>query len=129
MVASVKTTKSVMIVEDDMVLREAYYIILKNAGYVTTIASNGQEAIDCLREKVPDIMLLDIYMPVLSGDSMLKIIDKSRYPEMKIIAFSNLSDNSRKQQVLNDGADMFILKSDIGPPDLLEIINNCFESQ
>ena len=113
----------VLIVEDEAVLRDAYELILKTAGYETQTARNGKEGLEQLAATKPHVMLLDIYMPVMNGREVLKTLNRADHPELKIIVCSNMSDNALRQEVLDNGADIFILKSGLGPAELIELIN------
>lgn len=115
--------RTVLIVEDEAVLRDAYELILKSAGFVTHTARNGQEGLELLKTLNPDVMLLDIYMPVMNGREVLKALDRSNFPHLKIVVCSNMSDNALRQEVLDNGADIFTLKSGIGPTELIQLVN------
>ncbi|HEX2571017.1 MAG TPA: response regulator transcription factor [Polyangia bacterium] len=56
-----------LLVEDDRDLRELMSILLEEAGYAVTTASNGQEALTALGQGLPDLILLDLKMPVMNG--------------------------------------------------------------
>jgi CheY-like chemotaxis protein len=60
--------KSILIVEDDALTREALTVMLEEDGYRVRSAANGRDALDCLREgRPPDLILLDLMMPVMNG--------------------------------------------------------------
>jgi CheY-like chemotaxis protein len=60
--------KSVLVVEDDAITREALSLILEEEGYTVVGAANGREAIDCLHTaRRPDVIVLDLMMPVMNG--------------------------------------------------------------
>ena len=59
--------KSILVVEDDVTTRHALTRILARQGYSVTGAANGREAIDRLRAVAPDLILLDLMMPVMDG--------------------------------------------------------------
>jgi CheY-like chemotaxis protein len=67
--------KSILLVEDDSAIREALFLVLENEGYVVSIATNGREALDWLRDAVrlPDLILLDLMMPEMDGIEFRKI--------------------------------------------------------
>ncbi len=113
--------KIVLIVEDEQVLRDVYELILSNKGFKVFTAINGIEALKQLNKYKPDIMLLDIFMPTMDGREVLRNLDKDEYPNTKIVVCSNLSDNSIIQEVLNNGADKFVLKANLGPSDLIRL--------
>lgn len=114
-----KTTASILIVEDEAFLRDAYKLILETAGHQVHTASNGLEGLKKLSETQPDIILLDVFMPVLDGREFLKNFDRGQHPDIRIIVCSNMSDSKVQDEVLSLGADDFVLKSDMGPADLL----------
>jgi CheY-like chemotaxis protein len=63
-----QTGKKVLLVEDDFVLAETLSLILSADGYMVAVASNGQEALQRLRDhERPDLILLDLMLPVLTG--------------------------------------------------------------
>ncbi|MDB5177200.1 MAG: sigma-54-dependent Fis family transcriptional regulator [Candidatus Saccharibacteria bacterium] len=117
-------TISVLVVEDEAILLEAYELILGTAGYTVFTARNGIEALEQLKKVTPDVMLLDIFMPEMDGREVLRNLDKADYPEMKIIVCSNLSDSNASQEVLRNGADDFVLKSSLGPMELIQLIKD-----
>ena len=114
---------SVLIVEDEKVLRDAYELIITSLGCRVYTASNGIEGLKQLKKHTPDIMLLDIFMPVMDGQEVLRNLNKSDFPNIKIVVFSNMSDGKVIQEVLDNGADKFVLKSSLGPNDLKSLIN------
>ena len=117
-------TKSVLIVEDEKVLRDVYELIITSLGYTVYTASNGIEGLKQLKKHKPDIMLLDIFMPVMDGQEVLRNLNKDDFPNVKIVVCSNMSDSKIIQEVLDNGADKFVLKSSLGPNDLKSLISD-----
>lgn len=118
-----KKTISVLIVEDETVLQDVYKLVLSTAGYKVHTAGNGAEGLSLLKKTKPDLILLDIFMPVLDGKEFLKNFNKDDFPDTKIIVYSNLHDPETKKEVFQLGADDFVLKSDIGPADLISLVS------
>ncbi len=58
---------TVLVIEDDSALRALVVLLLERGGYSTTTASNGREGLDRVDEAMPDLILLDMRMPVMSG--------------------------------------------------------------
>jgi CheY-like chemotaxis protein len=114
---------SIIIVEDEEVLRDAYELILDSAGYKVYAVGNGKEALELLKKVSPDVMLLDMFMPVMNGREVLRKPKRSDHPQMKIIVCSNMSDNALREEVLKNGADLFVLKSSVGPKELTQLID------
>lgn len=59
--------KNILVVEDDNSIRELLVEFLESEGYAVDSAHNGQEGINLLREKTPDLILVDLMMPVMDG--------------------------------------------------------------
>lgn len=117
-------TTSVLIVEDEKALRDVYELIITSLGCRVYTASNGIEGLEQLKKHKPDIMLLDIYMPVMDGQEVLRNLNKTDFPNVKIVVCSNMSDSKVIQEVLDNGADKFVLKSSIGPTELKSLIHD-----
>ncbi|MGI9027490.1 MAG: response regulator transcription factor [Candidatus Saccharimonadales bacterium] len=114
--------KSVLIVEDEKVLRDVYELIITSLGCTVYTAKNGIEGLKQLKKHKPDIMLLDIFMPVMDGREVLRNLNRTDFPNVKIIVCSNMSDSKVIKEVLDNGADKYVLKSSLGPNELKSLI-------
>lgn len=114
--------KTVLVVEDEIVLQDVYKLILTAGGYNVHTASNGVEGLRKIKAVKPDVVLLDLFMPQMDGKELLRNIDLSGYPNTRIIVYSNLSDKTTETEVMNLGAHDFVLKSSMTPNDLLELV-------
>lgn len=117
-------TTSVLIVEDEATLREVYEMILTRQAYRVETAANGLLGLQALRKGRFDIVLLDIFMPVMDGKEFLRNIDVADYPETTIVVCSNLSDKETEQEILTLGADRFVLKSSLAPRELVQLVKD-----
>ena len=113
----------VLIVEDELVLNDAYAQVLSSAGIDLLRAYNGQEALDILQDETPDIVLLDLRMPVMDGISFLKKLSpKHTMPDTKIIVFSNYDDQKEIDTAFSLGAMHYMLKAWATPDELIKLI-------
>jgi YesN/AraC family two-component response regulator len=98
-----------MIVEDNHRARRALssFIRLQTGLQVAAEASNGAEAIDLIKHRVPDVILMDARMPVMDGIEAIRIIKKS-WPQVKIIVLSMYSQYELEASAA--GADAFLRK-------------------
>ncbi|KKP92818.1 MAG: DNA-binding response regulator VicR [Parcubacteria group bacterium GW2011_GWA1_36_12] len=66
--------KKILLVEDDKFTRELYEEVIKEAGYLVTTATNGEEGLDLIRRAAYDLILLDVMMPRMDGLEVLRSI-------------------------------------------------------
>jgi len=88
-------------------------------------ATNGQALLDQLKVNVPDVVLLDLQMPVMDGLSALEVIKKD-YPSIKVILLTMHDDERLIQQVLELGANGYLLKNE-EPSEIEKAIHSVFE--
>lgn len=108
--------------EDEDALRSAYKFLLESQGYTVHTASNGIEGLEALQKHLPNIVLLDVEMPLLNGIEVLKKVSKKIRSACRIIVFSNSTDNEIIEQAFTYGADNFLVKAATAPKDLLKTI-------
>jgi DNA-binding NarL/FixJ family response regulator len=104
-------TCKVVIAEDYRILREGLKSLLKSRGDIDVVgeAGDGMEAIRCVEMLHPDLLLLDLSMPKMSGLSVLKDL-KSRYPETKILALTIHDSEDYILETFHAGLDGYCLK-------------------
>ncbi|MCS6839204.1 MAG: GAF domain-containing protein [Roseiflexus sp.] len=109
----------ILAVDDDASVRRMLQILLTNAGYRVSLASSGEEAMAYLELVTPDLVLLDISLPGLSGRQVMERIkaDPDR-PFIPVILITGHSDLASKVAALDAGADDFLVK----PVDLTELL-------
>lgn len=113
----------VLIVEDEQLLNEAYARVLTAAHISLLRAYNGKEALDILKKEKPDIILLDLRMPVMDGIEFLKKLQpKENLPDAKIIVFSNYDDQHEIDEAFSLGAMHYMLKAWATPDELVKLI-------
>ena len=100
--------KSVLIVEDDQNIADLLRLYLEKEGYVAAIASDGGAGVEMFRKLQPDLVLLDVMLPVLDGWGVLRTIRQdSKTPVIMLTAKGELTD---KVSGLKMGADDYITK-------------------
>jgi CheY-like chemotaxis protein len=120
--------KTILIVEDETILRSAYASILSAEGYKVLEAGDGHQALEHLKKTTPDLILLDILMPVMNGYEFLEKSKLANKTDVKIIAFSNLSDQQKLRDVLKSSTTKHVLKSSLSPKELAATIHEMLES-
>ena len=111
--------KTILIVEDDPNISELVQMYLEKEGYNTRIASDGGQGLDLFRQLRPDLVLLDIMLPVMDGWSVLRTIRQdSKTPVIMLTAKGETND---KVQGLKQGADDYLTKP-FEPEELLACV-------
>ena len=101
----------VMLVDDEQLIRSGLKIMLETYPDIEVIhqAGNGREAFECCKEEVPDVVLMDIRMPVSTGIEGTKLI-KEAYPEVKIVMVTTFQDTEYIVEAMQYGASGYLLK-------------------
>lgn len=114
--------KRILIIEDEKPLREAYAMVLEQEGFKIGTAENGQAGIKKLRSFKPDLIILDMLMPVMDGLGFLKSAElTTRYPNTKTIIISNLSDAITDTDSQKYGVAGTFVKVNLSPLDLATV--------
>jgi DNA-binding response OmpR family regulator len=115
-----KMDNTLLLVDDDKAFRDIVRYELEEAGYKNIIeAEDGTEALDLMAEKHIDLMLLDLRMPKLDGETVLQHV-KENYPNISVIVVTGQSGSDVKKYVLSLGADNYIQK----PYDTVELLGS-----
>ena len=102
-------SKKVLIVDDEQSIRTLLDYNLKQAGYETIMASDGKEAIEMAEAKKPDLILLDLMLPQISGIEVCKML-RSQQINIPIIMLTAKSEELDKVLGLEIGADDYMTK-------------------
>jgi len=111
----------IMLVEDDVALRDIYSSRFEAEGYKVVVAADGEEALTIAVKEKPDLILLDIMMPKISGFDVLDILRNT--PETKstkIIVMSALSQTADIEKGKSLGADEYLVKSQVTLSEVVE---------
>lgn len=112
--------KYILFAEDDEFMAEIYLVKLKKEGFDVERAENGQEVLDKARTRKPDIILLDLIMPVKNGFETLKELKSDPgLKDVTVIVFSSLSQEKDMKEVMALGAADYCIKDDIYFPDMM----------
>jgi len=118
----------VLIVDDHPIVRTAIRSLLRSAADIVVIeeGGNGEQAIELARTEKPDLILLDIELPDLRGDAVLRKIRELRL-ETRVLAVTSYSDREYLLSMLENGASGYITKDEV-PAKLLEAIRSIMYS-
>lgn len=118
----------ILVAEDDPVLRDVYVKKFTLSRFGIRTAKDGQEAIAEIEKKQPDILILDIHMPIVDGFGVLEKYpkDKRTFP---VIMLTNFGDERNRQKGLELGADDYFIKSEMTIRTLLEMVETLLKAK
>ena len=99
----------ILIIDDEVSLRQTLARILQRAGFEVTTAANGAEGFSLVSQHLFDLVYLDIRMPDMSGLELLKTIH-AKYPDLPVILFTAQPDLNSAVEALRNGATDYLLK-------------------
>ena len=115
--------KTILLTEDDPFLIDIYSKKLKEAGFEVKIARDGKECLIAIKEKKPDLLVLDIVLPQISGWEILNEIKKDpNLKDLKIIVLSNLGQKKEVEEGLRLGATKYLIKAHYTPSEVVKEI-------
>jgi len=115
--------QKITIVEDDEPIREMYRMKLEAKGYEVSTANDGASALHVLEHEKPDLILLDIRLPHLPGNEVLKRVRATEWGKnMKCIVLTNISKDEVPQDFRFLSVNKYVLKVSYTPAQVMEII-------
>lgn len=119
----------ILIVEDDQFLAAAYKLKFEKENFKVTIAQDGQEALNFLQNELPDLILLDLVMPVKDGFAVLSDVKESeRLRDIPVIIASNLGQEEEIQKGIAMGAIDYVVKSNTSLDEIVKKVNAAISS-
>jgi len=118
-----------LVVDDHIIIRRGLKDLLEDDDNIEIIgeAGSGFEALKILEETLPDIILMDVVMPGMSGIETVRIISK-KYPGVKIIMLTIYDDDQYVRNAIESGAHGYVLKK-VKQKELIEIIHNVYNDK
>lgn len=117
--------KRILLVEDDDALASVYITRLQAEGFDARRVANGEDALATALSYRPDLILLDVMMPKVSGFDVLDILRSSpETSEVKVIMLTALSQDSDKERAEALGANEYLVKSQVVISDVIERVRH-----
>ncbi|MBW4061067.1 response regulator transcription factor [Candidatus Saccharibacteria bacterium] len=111
----------IAIVEDDLAIVEMYRAKFEHEGYAVQTAGDGQSGLELFDTFKPDIVLLDLMMPEVTGfDVLSHLRQTSTSHPFKVIVLTNMGDTETATRVYKMAADDFIVKAESTPKEVVE---------
>lgn len=117
-------SKKILIADDSRTFRQVEVELLKRKGHTLLQAENGAQAVQLAMREAPDLILLDLQMPVMDGAKALALLKSSnKTSSIPVIVITTLGDEAQRSQLLAAGAQR-VLSKPINGPDLLGAIRD-----
>ncbi len=114
---------NIAIVEDDQTISQMYRFKFEAEGYHVETAENGKLGLDLIQSMKPDIVLLDLMMPEMTGDQVLDTMRKSDWgKKIKVIILTNMGEQEIPQSVKSLGVTAVVLKANMTPRQVFELV-------
>lgn len=114
---------NIVVAEDDQMLAEIYQTRLQLAGHDCHVAPDGLSALNLIHETRPDLVLLDLMMPQLSGDEVLARMRASDWGKnIKVIILTNISEAEAPESLKTLAFERYIVKVNLAHNQLAEIV-------
>ncbi len=115
--------KKILLVEDDPLIIDIYTTKLKESGFQTETASDGEMALKKLKEENFDLLILDMVLPRLTGFELLKKIREDKgFKELKVLILSNLGQEADINLAKKLGVSKYLIKANFIPSEVVEEI-------
>jgi CheY-like chemotaxis protein len=113
----------IVIVEDEQAIAEMYRFKLQQSGYDTRFALNGKDGLALAKEFQPDLILLDLMMPVMSGEEMLKQLRATDWgKDIKVVILTNITEEVVSNQLDSLKVSRYVVKANYTPSQVAQLI-------
>ena len=120
----------ILLVEDDPLIQEMYATIFNLRGFDVELANDGAQGLDKAEITKPDVILLDVMMPVMNGMQMLeKLKADSVLKKIPVVMLSNIADDEDIHAALDRGAIKYIIKSEHVPQEVADMVKEILLAQ
>lgn len=115
----------IAIIEDDKAISEMYRIKFQSEGFDVQIADDGETGLALIEEMRPDIVLLDIMMPKMTGDIMLERLRATEFGKgVKVIILTNMGEQEAPDRLKELSVSSFIVKAEMTPRQVAELVKD-----
>ena len=113
--------KKVLVVDDEPAVRETYNKEFTNSGFKVVVAADGEEGLLKAGEEIPDLILLDVMLPKMSGIDVLKNLKNNHLTKaITVLLLTNLGEETIIKEGFEIGADGYLLKVSYTPSQVVE---------
>ena len=114
---------TILIVDDEPILRQLFQKVLEHEGHVVLTAANGRDALAVMRERVPDLIMLDLLMPTMDGTTFLRLMRRhAEWANVPVVIMTAVANETHIRSVGALGVKDYLLKAGFSFPLLKERI-------
>lgn len=114
---------TIVLVEDEALLAEMYQARLVAEGYICEVAHDGEAGWNLIKEKQPDLVLLDIMLPKMSGDEVLdKVRNEVSTKDTKVIIMTNINETEAPDRLMLLGFERYIVKANYTLDQVVDVV-------
>ena len=115
--------QKIVVIEDEPSINEMYRLKLTHEGYDVKVAFDGKEGLDILEAFKPDLILLDLKMPIMSGDEMLYKLRETEWgADIRVIILTNISRDEAPRTLQFLSIDRYIVKAHHTPSQVVDTV-------
>ena len=120
----IRAMAKILIVDDNGQIRNMYSQVLSVRGYQVAVAGDGLEAVAKIGSEMPDLILLDVMMPKLSGMKVLEAVRaNAKTKSIPVVMFTNLANEADAKRAKELGVSKYLIKSDVDPTQLVGLVD------
>lgn len=115
--------QKITIVEDEPAICDMYKMKLTLQGFDVSVAQDGKEGLRVIKENKPDLILLDLRMPVMSGDEMLEKLRQTKWgADIRVVILTNISRDEAPHNLRLLNIDRYIVKAHHTPTQVVDVV-------
>ncbi len=118
-----KNLPKIVVVEDEPAICNMYKMKLESTGFDVAVAFDGKEGLEVIKKHQPALVLLDIKMPVMSGDEMLEKLRQTDWgADIRVVILTNISRDEAPHNLRLLNIDRYIVKAHYTPAQVVDLV-------
>ncbi len=120
----------ILIVEDNVDLATMYQRRMETIGYITFVAHEGNEALQLIERELPSLVLLDLMVPGVAGDQILKQMRESDWgKDIRVLIISNLNEEDAPEGIRENGIEGYAVKANLSNDQLDHMVDEIIDRE